>query len=77
MRDGHGEHEGQQRHSRRLLNSGAGGAIGAIEEGFGELGDDGAGLGRPWANSEDVSYFLFKVVVGNALVLMDCVIAAR
>lgn len=55
------------------------------EEGLGVTGrrgrgyrdDDRGGIGRPWANSEDVSYFILKVVVGNALVLVDFLIAAR
>lgn len=51
--------------------------IGAMEEGRGELGDDRGSIARPWANSEDVCYFLFKVIAGNALVLIDFVIAVR
>eukprot|EP00903_Cladosiphon_okamuranus_P022077 g20303.t2 len=53
------------------------GGIGGVEEGHGELGDDSGNLARPWANGEDVSYFLFKVIAGNALVLIDFVIAVR
>lgn len=49
--------------------------IGAMEEGRGE--DDRGSVARPWANSEDVCYFLFKVIAGNALVLIDFVIAVR
>ncbi|CAM9494503.1 unnamed protein product, partial [Ectocarpus fasciculatus] len=52
--------------------------VGAMEEGcFCEYGDDGTGASRLWANSEDLCYFLLKVVVGNALVLIDLVVAAR
>lgn len=52
--------------------------IGVMEEDYlCEYGDDGTGASRLWANSEDFCYFLFKVVVGNALVLIDLVIAAR
>lgn len=52
--------------------------IGVKEEDyFCEYGGDGTGASRLWANSEDFCYFLFKVVVGNALVLIDLVIAAR
>lgn len=57
------------------------------EEGFGMRGEGGegysnddrggVGIGRPWANSEDVSYFLLKVIVGNTLILVDFFIAAR
>lgn len=51
--------------------------IGGMEEGCGEAGDDRGSVARPWANGEDVSYFFFKVIAGNALVLIDFVIAAR
>ena len=53
------------------------GWVGGMEEGYGELGDDRGSVARPWANAEDVSYFFFKVIAGNALVLIDFVIAAR
>lgn len=49
----------------------------AIEECYSEFGDDRGGVGRPWANSEDVSYFLLKVIAGNAMVLIDFAVAAR
>ncbi|CAM9270584.1 unnamed protein product [Hapterophycus canaliculatus] len=52
--------------------------FGVAEEGGGGYSEDErGGIGRPWANSEDVSYFLLKVIVGNALVLVDFFIAAR
>lgn len=61
-------------HSEEFVrNSG----IRAMEEGSGESGDDSGSVVRPWANGEDVSYFLLKVIAGNALVLIDFVIAVR
>lgn len=65
----------QQRNSKEFCSSGGG--IDVIEEDDSEFGDDRGGVGRPWANSEDVSYFLLKVIAGNALVLIDYAIAAR
>lgn len=38
---------------------------------------DGGGGGRPWATSEDVLYFFFKVAVGNAVEVLDYMSAAR
>lgn len=39
--------------------------------------DDGGGVARPWVSSEDVFYFLIKVVVGNALMVLDFIVALR
>lgn len=44
---------------------------------YSAYGDDRGGVGRPWANSEDVLYFLFKVVFGNALMVLDYLVAVR
>lgn len=38
---------------------------------------DRIGYSRPWETSEDVSYFLLKVVAGNSLALLDFFFAAR
>lgn len=54
-----------------------------IEEGWKEermfpvRGDDEGGVARPWVSSEDVLYFLIKVVVGNALMVLDLFVAVR
>lgn len=70
------EYQQQQQRKSKEFSTRAG--IEAIEEeGDSEFGDDRGGVGRPWANSEDVSYFLLKVIAGNALVLIDYAIAAR
>lgn len=53
------------------------GGIWAMEEGYGEFGDDRGSVARPWVNGEDLCYFLFKVIAGNSLVLIDYVIAVR
>ncbi|CAM9754502.1 unnamed protein product [Ectocarpus sp. 12 AP-2014] len=71
-----GEFSQQQQQGSEELDREVG--IGVMEEGYlCEDGEDGTGASRLWANSEDFCYFLFKVVVGNALVLIDLVIAAR
>lgn len=41
------------------------------------IADDKDGVSRPWANSEDVCYFLLKVSVGSMLVVLDHVVADR
>ena len=40
-----------------------------------EYGNDRDSPGQPWVTSEDVFYFMFKVAVGNALIVLDFVVA--
>lgn len=40
-----------------------------------DYGNDRDSPGRPWETSEDVCYFMFKVVVGSALIVLDFAVA--
>lgn len=74
---GNGNPTSPERENENSGEFGRKGGIGAMGEGNCELGDDRGSVAGPWANGEDVCYFLLKVIGGNALVLIDFVIAVR
>ncbi|CAM9121074.1 unnamed protein product, partial [Scytosiphon promiscuus] len=72
-----GYSERSQQHATEFHPEEGSGVPGEGEGSYSEDDLGGIGVGRPWSNSEDLSYFLLKVVVGNALVLLDFFLAVR
>lgn len=54
-----------------------GNTLGTLGGGSSVGSRDSGDPGKPWETSEDVVYFIFKIVAGNSLELLDYFFAAR